>query len=170
MKPIALKRSSTGTPYTFTTDPGARGPRLALRLETSTLTRPPSTLSTSTRPTKVSTSPTSSIQRWSPVGTNIGGAATAGGCVGATSATGVEAGTTAGPGAGGRASVVVAFSADGLGCRGAGAAGAAGFVDGGVTTSCAGAAAGVGAEGATGAIGAGRTPCSWASAASALGP
>jgi len=27
-------------------------------------------LSTSTRPTKVSTSPTSSIQRWSPVGTN----------------------------------------------------------------------------------------------------
>src|SRR5262249_24486495 len=116
------------------------------------------------------TSPTSSIQRWSPVGTNIGGAATAGGCVGATSATGVEAGTTAGPGAGGRASVVVAFSADGLGCRGAGAAGAAGFVDGGVTTSCAGAAAGVGAEGATGAIGAGRTPCSWASAACALGP
>src|SRR5262249_27605192 len=95
MKPIALKRSSTGTPYTFTTEPGARGPTLALRLETSTLTRPPSTLSTSTRPTSVSTSPTSSIQRWSPFGTNIGGPATAGGCVVVTSVAGrVDTGAT----------------------------------------------------------------------------
>src|SRR4029453_8183207 len=125
MKPIALKRSSTGTPYTFTTDPGARGPRLALRLDTSTLTRPPSTLSTSTRPTKVSTSPTSSIHRWSSEGTSIGGVATLDGCTVAASVGGVVGGgTTAGVTAGGRASAVT-FGDGALGCREAGAAGGA---------------------------------------------
>src|SRR4029434_494049 len=153
MKPIALKRSSTGTPYTFTTDPGARGPRLALRPDTSTLTRPPSTLSTSTRPTKVSTSPTSSIHRWSSEGHSIGGVATLDRCGVATSVGGaVEAGTTAGVTTGGRASVVTDVP---VSCAGA--------VPG------AGAAAGAGA-GVAGPIVAGRDPSNWASAASALRP
>src|SRR4030095_10377840 len=103
--------------------------------------------------TKVSTSPTSSIHRWSSEGTSIGGVATLDRCGVATSVGGaVEAGTTAGVTTGGRASVVTDVP---LSCAGA--------VPG------AGAAAGAGGGGG-GPIVVGRGPTHWARGASSPCP
>src|SRR5262249_54535413 len=101
--------------------------RLALRLERSTLTRPPSTFKTSVRPANASTSPVISTQRCSSVGTSIGAVATAGDCAAVDA--GVDAGTTAGAAllAGGRASIIGDFGEEASGWRTDGVGGTAAF-------------------------------------------
>src|SRR5688572_3063168 len=123
--------------------------RLPLRLETSTLTRPPpSTRSTSVRPTNFSTSPTSSVQRRSSTGV-IGAVATAD--VGITAA-GVGAGAPGGDaltavrGAADDADALV--SAGGTGAGVAGTTGAAGVASGAGAGATGAGAGGAGAGGA----------------------
>src|SRR5262245_49191176 len=143
--------------------------RLALRLDRSTLTRPPSTFSTSVRPFKLSTSPMISTQRCSSVGTSIGAVETVGDGAGA----GVDAGTTVGaaPLADARVSLIGDFGEAASGWRTDGVVGGVAFGAAGGTPALAGATTAAGGAEVTGALSAGgRTPCNCARAASAVDP
>src|SRR5688500_4579461 len=86
--------------------------RLPLRLDTSTVTRPPSTFSTTVRPTNASISPVTSVQRRSSTG-SIG--ADSGAAGGATAAFCEVAAVGTTPGAGGAGAATTGAGATGTG-------------------------------------------------------
>src|SRR5688572_21533057 len=103
--------------------------RLPLRLDTSTVTRPPSTFSTTVRPTNASISPLTSVQRRSSTG-SIGAVAAMGGGATAAFADVAAVGTTAGDIATGVGADTAAAPLAGAGARGVADTTGAGVTDG----------------------------------------